>query len=147
MPASLSVTSEGITETLGALNALEKDLRKEANAEIRTAARHAAGELAAELRRAAASSPTPVARRVAAAITVVSDRYPTVKIGGSKRVGRRGAIAARLVWGSEHGGEKFGAPAGGSYWIAPAVRRYEAGGAVAVFRRALYETIKRHGLN
>jgi hypothetical protein len=146
MPASLSVEAEGLTETLAALRGLERDLRAEANSEIRAGARVAAEGLAAELRRSAASSPTPVARRVASSIKVKSDRFPTVSIGGTKRVGRRGAIAAKLVWGSEHGGAKFGAPAGGTYWIAPAVRRFEMSGAVPIFRRAVYEIVKRRGL-
>lgn len=146
MPARLEVRSEGVEETLRAVQGLELDLRKEANSEIRAAAREAAGELVERLRTAAASSATPVARRLIPTIKVKSDRFPTVTIGGTQKVGARGAPAARLVWGSEHGGLHFAAPEGGSYWIAPTVARYETSGAIPVFRRALFEITKRHGL-
>jgi hypothetical protein len=147
VPASLTVRTEGIEETLGALKGLERDLRAEANSEIRLAAKEAAGVLAERLRQAAASSATPVARRVAESIKVKSDRFPTVSIGGSKKVGARGAPAAQLVWGSEQGGTHFGAPEGGEYWIGPTVRAFETAGAVVVFRRALFDIVKRYGLN
>lgn len=147
MAASLTVKTDGIEETLGAIRGLDRDLRKEANSEIRSAAKEAAAGLVLALRAAASSSPTPVAARVAQSAAVKSDRFPTVKIGGSKRVGRRGAPAQALVWGSEQGGAHFGAGEGGAYWIAPAVRRYEATGAVAVFKRALFEIVRRYGLN
>ena len=83
---TLAVKIEGMDETLRAFQGLDKDVRKEANSEIRAASRIAATELAAELRSAASSAATPVARRVARSIRVVSDRYPSVKIGGSTRV-------------------------------------------------------------
>lgn len=147
MAASLTVRTEGIEETLEALRGLDRDLRKEANAEIRSAAKEAANELAADLRTAAAGAATPVARRVAASVKVKSDRFPTVTIGGSKRVGVRGAPAARLVWGSEQGGRNFAAAEGGSYWIAPTVDRFRASSAIPIFRRALFEIIRRYGLD
>lgn len=146
MPATLTVTTRGIEETLESLRGLERDLRKEANAEIRAAAKEAAGELAEDLRTAAAGAATPVARRVAASIKVKSDRFPTVTIGGSKRVGRRGAPAAVLVWGSEQGGRNFAAAEGGSYWIAPTVDRFQNSSAIPIFKRALFEIIRRYGL-
>lgn len=141
-----SVRIEGLDETLEAVRGLERDLRKDANSEIRAAAKEAANALASDLRAAATSAATPVARRVALSIKVKSDRYPTVTIGGSRRVGRRGAPAARLVWGSEQGGRNFAAAAGGAYWIAPTVARFEQSEAIPIFRRALFEIIRRHGL-
>lgn len=147
MPAGLTVEAEGVTETLSALRGLEADLRKEANSEIRTAAKGLAGELVLALQVAASSAPTPVAARVASSAKVKSDRYPTVVIGGNKRVGRRGAIAAKLLWGSEQGGHNFAAAAGGSYWIAPTVERFSSSRAVPAFRRAIYEIVRRHGLD
>lgn len=147
MPASFTVETRGIEETLDSLRGLERDLRKEANSEIRTAAKQAAGDLAEALRTAAAGAATPVARRVAASIKVKSDRFPTVTIGGSKRVGRRGAIAAKLVWGSEQGGPNFAAASGGSYWIAPTVDRFQTSSAIPIFRRALFEIVRRYGLD
>lgn len=150
MPAGFTVTTDGIEETLAKLRGVEKDLRKEANAEIRVAAKRTAGELADELRRAAATSGVPVAPLVAAAITVKSDRFPTVVIGGNKKVGRRGARAAALVWGSEHGPRgdvnHFGVPPSSGYWIAPTVARFEESHAVPAFKSAIAEIVARYGL-
>jgi hypothetical protein len=143
---TVAVESEGIEETLRAFSGLEKDLRKEANAELRVAAKKAAEELAGRLRSAAASSPTPVSRRLVSTIKVKSDRFPTVTIGGRKKVGATGAPAGRLLWGSEHGGANFGQPAGGSYWIAPTAAAFESSDAIATFRRAVYDVTKRYGL-
>lgn len=147
MAASFTVETKGIEETLDALRGLSKDLRKEANAEIRLAAREAAEGLADALRRSASSSATPVARRVAQSIKVKSDRFPTVTIGGNMKVGVRGGKAAALVWGSERGGDHFGVPQGSGYWIAPAVRAFEGAQAVPIFKRALYEIVRRYGLD
>jgi hypothetical protein len=147
VPANVTVRTDGIEETLDALKGLDRDLRAEANGEIREAAREAAGGLVLALQAAAASSPTPQARLVAQAAKVKSDRFPTVVLGGSKKVGHRGTPAGRLAWGSEQGGEHFAAPAGGAYWIAPTVRRFETAGAVPIFKRKLYEVIRRHGLD
>jgi hypothetical protein len=143
---TVGISIDGMDETLRAFRGLDTDLRKEANAEIRAAARVAATELANELRAAAAAAATPVARRVAASIAVKSDRYPTVSIGGSKRVGRRGAPAAALVWGSEQGGRNFAAAGGGSYWIAPTVDRFQGSLAVPIFETALAAIVARYGL-
>lgn len=148
---NLTVHTTGIEETLNELRELDRDLRKEANSEIRAAAKQTANELAAALRSAASSSGVPVAARVAASIKVVSDRFPTVRIGGTKKVGRRGGSAAALLFGSEHGPKgdvnHFGVePNAGGYWIAPTVRRFEESVAVPAFKRALYEVVKRHGL-
>lgn len=142
----ITVETEGIEETLAAVKRLDQDLRKEANAEIRQAAKRAAQELVNELRASAAASGVPVAARVAGSARVKSDRTPTVVVGGPKRVGRRGAPAAALVWGSETGGRNFAAPAGGSYWIAPAVDRFAASRAVPIFKDALGAIISRYGL-
>lgn len=144
MAGSFTVEAEGVEETLRAVRGIAQDLRKEANAEIRVAAKQAAGELADALRVAAAGSPTPVSRRVAASIKVKSDRYPTVSIGGSKRVGIRGAPAAALVWGSEQGGRNFAASAGGSYWIAPTVDRFKSSAAIPTFSRAIDAIVRRY---
>lgn len=138
---------DGMVETLKAFKGLEADLRREANAELRAAGAEAAGVFAARLRSAAAGSGVPVAARVASSITVKSDRLPTVKIGGSKRVGRRGAKAAALVWGSEHGGTHFGVGQNGAgYWIAPTAKAFEGNEAMTIYRRAVFDTMKRYGL-
>lgn len=146
-----TIEVDGLFETLNAIKGLQGDLRKEANAELRVAGRRAAEVLAADLRTSAARSGVPVAPRVAAAIRTKSDRVPTVIIGGNRKVGRRGASAAVLAWGSEHGPagapNHFGvAPNAGGYWIAPAVRSFEGGPALTIYKRAVFETIKRYGL-
>lgn len=146
MPARVNVEAEGVAETIRAMRGIEKDLQKEANAELRAGAKKAAGELVVRLVAAAGSSPTPQARLLAETVKVKSDRFPTVSIGGTKKVGRHGTPAGRLRWGSEHGGQNFAAPAGGQYWIAPTVAAYAASGAIAVFRRSLYELVKRYGV-
>lgn len=144
MPASFTVEAEGVEETIAAVRGIANDLRKEANAEIRVASKRAAGVLAAELRAAAGSAATPVSRRVAASIRVKSDRFPTVSIGGPKKVGARGAPAAVLVWGSEQGGTHFAAPEGGSYWIAPTVQRFASSTAIPIFHEAIAAIILRY---
>ena len=124
MPARLEVDAEGVRETVRAFGQLERELRPEANSELRAAAKSAAGVLVTRLKSAAGSSPTPVARRVASTAKVTSDRFPTVTIGGRAKVGAGGAPAGALIWGSEHGGHNFAAGSSGGYWIAPAVAGY-----------------------
>jgi len=141
-----TIEVDGLFQTLEAIKGLQADLRKDANAEIRVAGREAAEHLAADLRVAASSGP-PVARRVAAAIRTKSDRVPTVIIRGTQRVGRRGAIAAKLVWGSEGGGTNFAAPKNAAgYWIAPTVKRFESGEALTIYKRGVYEVMRRYKL-
>jgi hypothetical protein len=142
----LVVESEGTLETLAAFRGLEADLRKQANAELRAGARLCAEALVVDLQAAASASGVPVAARVASSAKVKSDRLPSVTIGGSKRVGRRGAPASELVWGSEHGGNNFAAPAGGAYWIKPTVERFGRSRAVAIYRVAIAATAARWGL-
>jgi len=147
-----NVEMEGMLETIGAVRALEKELRNEANSKLRAAAKECAAPLAADLVRAAAGSGVPVAARVARSIRVKSDRIPVVSIGGAKKVGsgKRGAAAA-LVWGSEQGPKSdpnhFGvAPNSAGYWIAPTVASFADGPGLDRFRRAVYEILHESGL-
>lgn len=144
MAASMSVEAEGVEETIAAVRGIAKDLRKEANAEIRQASKQAATVLVTRLQAAARSAATPVAARVAASVRVKSDRFPTVTIGGSKRVGARGAPAAALVWGSEEGGRNFAAAEGGSYWIRPTVDSFSSSGAIPIYHDAIARIILRY---
>ena len=147
-----TIEVEGLTETLKAFQGLEADLRKQANAELRGAAKTCAAVLAGRLVIAAESSGVPVAPRVARSIRVKSDRLPVVSIGGPRKVGtgKRGSAAA-LVWGSEQGPKSepnhFGVganPAG--YWIAPTVAAFAGDQAVELYRRAVYKTMHSYGL-
>lgn len=148
--ATFAVEVEGLTETLKALRGVQKDLRMSANGEIRDAAARCSEELVGYLGTAAASSGVPVAPRVARSLKVKRDRYPSVSVGGTERVGRGGAIAAKLVWGSEHGPatmpNRFGVPPSGGYWIAPAVARFKEGPAVSQFTAAIARVFRRYGL-
>lgn len=148
----LAVEIDGMMETLTAFRALEADLRKEANTELRQAAKTCAGQLAAGLARAASSSGVPVAPRVAQSITVKSDRIPVISIGGAKKVGtgKRGNAGA-LVWGSEQGPKgdpnRFGvAPNLAGYWIAPTVERFQSGPAIPTYQRAVFDLLRKHDL-
>ena len=141
------VELEGMAETLRALQGLSKELRPEANGELRDAAGETAGKLRDDLARAAAGSPTPQARLVARTLRVVRDRIPAVSIGGGDRVGRYGASADALLWGSEHGGHNFVAGGGGEYWIGPTVERFKSSTAIATFERAIGRLVHKWGLD
>ena len=137
-----------MTETLKAFQGLERDFaRPEANKELRTAAGNTARGGVVELVRAAEASGVPVARRVATSIRVKSDRLPTVSIGGSRKVGRTGAPASVLVWGSERGGRNFAVPqTAGGHWIQPAVERFERGECLDIYKRAVVDLLRRYKL-
>lgn len=143
---------DGLMDTLKAFNALEADLKKTANGELRQAAAECATGLAGSLVMAAASSGVPVASRVARSIKVKTDRIPVVTIGGAMKVGtgKRGN-AGSLVWGSEQGPKSdpnhFGvAPSSAGYWIAPTVTKFGDGPALQRYKRAVYDLMKRHRL-
>lgn len=146
----LSIEVDGLKETLKAVSHVEAELRPTVNSMIRDAADRCAGELVPLLAAAAASSPTPVARRVARSIKVKRDRMPTVSIGGNVPVGAGGARAGVLVWGSEKGPagpvNHFGAPPAAGYWIKPAVERFQQGPAVKVYLDAIAATFREAGL-
>ncbi len=145
----LSIEMEGIFETLKAVRSVSADLRPEVNGELRDAAERSAGELIVELLASARASGVPVAPRVASSARVKRDRVPVVSIGGGGRVGRTGAPAGLLVWGSEQGPKgavnHWGVPPSSGYWIAPAVERYSRR-ALDSFRRAVYEIFRKNGL-
>ena len=147
---NVSVEFDGLFETLKAFRELEADLRKEANAELRAAARTCATVLAGKLARAASASGVPVAPRVARSIRVKSDRVPVVSVGGNARVGRGGAPAAALVWGSEQGPKgstnHWGVGPSSGYWIAPTVKAFQGDESVTVYKRAIVELLAKHKL-
>jgi len=147
----VDVRVDGFVETLGAIRSLETALRRQVNSELRTAAGESAQQLVGELRSAAVASGVPVAPRVAQTVRVKSDRLPAVTIGGTRKVGRHGARAAELLWGSERGSvdvvDRFQAaanPAG--YWIAPTVDRFKRGPAVTIYRTQVGQILRRVGL-
>jgi len=143
---SFTCDTRDLTGLLKGLGKVEKGLRDESNVRLRNAAGVAAGGLAGELRQSAAGSSTPQARIVADSIRIKRDRLVSVQIGGATRVGSRSTPAGAIVWGSEHGGQNFAAPAGGSYWIAPAVDRYAAGGAQSAYLAAVNQILRDAGI-
>lgn len=146
----LSIEVDGLKETLKAVSKVEAELRPTVNAMIRDAADRCAGELVPHLTAAAATSGVPVAPRVARSIRVKRDRMPTVSIGGSTPVGRHGARAGVLVWGSEKGPagdvNHFGVPPGSGYWIKPAVERFQQTGAVKAYLDTIAAIFRKAGL-
>ena len=148
--ATFAVEVEGLSETLKALRGVQRDLRMSANGEIRDAAGRCSEELVGYLSSSASSSGVPVAPRVARSLKVKRDRFPSVSVGGTMRVGRGGAIAAKLLWGSEHGPatmpNRFAVAPGAGYWIAPAVARFKQGPAVSTFTAAITRVFRRYGL-
>ena len=147
----LSLEVDGLMETLKAVRGISDALeRKETNSQLRDAADRCARGLVVELQRAAASSGVPVAPRVSQSIRVKRDRIPVVSVGGSFRVGRNGAPASALVWGSEQGPKgsvnHWGVPASAGYWIAPATERFGRGPAIDLYRRAVFEILNEAGL-
>jgi len=142
---------DGLVETLAAFRGLEADLRRQANGELRAAARTCASELVGELRQAAGACGVPVAARVARSIRVKNDRLPAVSIGGSRKVGKAGAPASVLLWGSEHGPagdvNHFGVDANAAgYWIAPTTARFKTGRAMDAYRGAVADIMRRYRL-
>jgi hypothetical protein len=150
---SFNVQVDGLLETIRSFQGLDRELERPlANRELRQAAGDCAGGLAGDLRAAASSSSVPVARRVAASIRVKSDRLPSVTIGGSARVGRHGARAAVLAWGSEHGPaagasvNHFAVGRSRGHWIAPTVERFKGSTALRTYQRAVYLLLRRWDL-
>jgi len=144
----VSVSIAGLDETRRALQGFEDDLHR--GPELRAADQAVARELAQLLKQAASSSGVPVAPRVAQSVRVRGGEWPSVEIGGTMRVGAHGAIAAVLLWGSEHGprGEPnhFAvAPRGSGYWIAPTVKAYKLGPGKQAYEKAVGAAKTRQG--
>ena len=148
MPAAPRVTidADGLIPLLKGLGKVEKGLRDHSNGRLRDAAQTASTQLVSDLKTAAAGSQTPQARLVAESIRVRRDRLVSVAIGGGLKVGRYGAPAGALLYGSEGGGVNFSAPPGGSYWIAPTVDRFRSGPAQQTYLRAVGSILRDAGL-
>ena len=145
-----AVEIEGMMETLKAVRGISDALeRKETNAQLRGAARQCASGLMMDLHRSAIASGVPVAHHVAAGMRVKGDRIPVVQIGEGKlpNGGRAGAV----MWGSERGPvtdpNRFAVASNpGGYWIAPTVKRFGEGPAPEIYKRAVVDIYKEHGL-
>jgi len=94
---------DGLRETLAAFRRLPKD----ASAELRDAAQKIAEVIATAAKGAAVVDVSPQARLMAPTITTRRDRVPVVQAGGSRKVGRAGAPAYKLLFGSEFGSNRY----------------------------------------
>jgi hypothetical protein len=146
------VETAGLEETKAAFDKLIAGLDAPDAGILRSASSEASAELARRLVAAASSSGVPVASRVARSVRPKAGGWPGVSIGGGVPVGRHGAIAAKLLWGSEHGPSgainHFGVgPNGAGYWIAPTVKAFKAGQAIARFKRAIADLVAKTGLD
>ena len=145
------VETTGLEETKRAVDELRADLAAIDAGELRAASVEASTALANELRAAASSSGVPVASRVAESVRPKAGGWPGVTIGGTVPVGRYGAIAAKLLWGSERGPagavNHFGVAANpGGYWITPTTKAFKTGPAMAIFRKAVDKLVTKSGL-
>jgi hypothetical protein len=93
---------------IAGLNRALRALPREASAKLREASQEITEEVAADAR----SRATSIGRSyklVAPTIKAAKDRYPVIKMGGSRRLpGRSGPnqTVGNLLWGSEFGGRK-----------------------------------------
>jgi hypothetical protein len=134
-----------VVTVIGQLRDVDKALRTNASAELRDAAGKTAERGVAALQ--AGARGTPQASIVASSAKVKRDRVPAIQLGGSRRVGRRGTAAGDILWGSEHGGRNFAAPANSSgYWIDPTMRRFQDGAAADEYRAAVAVILRRAGV-
>jgi hypothetical protein len=142
----VTINADELIPLMRALSSCEAELRRNTNKRLREAAGECARGLLPRLHAAAASAPTPQARIVARTAKVSSDRLPAVKVGGSRKVGRRKTPAGRLVWGSERGGHTFVAARGGSYWLDPAASAYARTAAPSVYLKAVARILSDAGV-
>lgn len=95
---TFKVSIAGLRETLAKLN----ELPKEANKELRTRTQELAGKVADSAKAAGIRSGAQAAL-VARTVKARRDRVPSIQAGGSTPLGRHGAPAFKLLFGSEFG--------------------------------------------
>ena len=151
------VDDSDVQQLFRALGKVNADLRKDTNAQLRVAAKECATELAMLLKVNYAGAPAPQTQLVAVSVKVKSDRTPVVQIGGKKKVGRayksrKGgtvrAPAGQLLWGVEYGDNKgrFAARNAAGYWIKPTVKQFAETGAIANYKKAVYQILTDAGV-
>src|SRR5690606_12271278 len=115
----LSVRLDGAYETLAKFRSLPKDASKE----LRERSLKLASVLADRIKAAAESDVSPQAKLWAPTVRPVRDRTPSILIGGTRKVGRRGAPVWGILFGSEFGSNQyrqFGKPHHGQEPLGPA---------------------------
>lgn len=145
--AGTNITIEGIDECLKAFNGLERDLRRNANGELRAASKEIARGLVPML----GGSGAPQESAFIAAAGPKSDRYVVLavparkpRLSGVRRA--PSAAAQRLVWAIEGGsGEpQFHGPAAGS--MVAKKRAAMANYAIPRYTAAVTRIMKKWGL-
>jgi len=135
-----TVEVEGLKETLRAFN----KFGKEANSELRAAARDIATATAREAA-GKAKGQGKMASAVAESIVAKSDRVPRIDSGGRKKVTSRGTAAGALFFGTEFGGSQpqFRPHLGQQgYFLWPTIRQRQSRD-IALYQRALDNLIDR----
>jgi hypothetical protein len=151
------VDDSDVQQLLRALGKVNADLRKDTNAQLRVAAKECANELAMLLKVNFAGAPAPQTKLVELSVRVKSDRTPVVQVGGKKKVGRayksrKGgtvrAPAGQLLWGVEYGDHKgrFAPRNADGYWIKPTVKKFAETGAIANYKKAVYQILRDAGV-
>lgn len=95
---TLTVHVDGLREVLAVLNKLPK----EANQQLRDRSQKIAKGVAEHVQQAGRALGGQAAA-VAATVTTRRDRVPVISVGGTRRIGRHGAPAYGLLFGSEFG--------------------------------------------
>ena len=149
---SRRVEIEGLDTVLRQFNVLGRELRKEANGELRTAARKIADGLQAKIQ--AGSGPAPQSAAVAKTARARNDRMVVVKVPGvnipfaSGSVGgtRRGSIAYGVEYGPAGAVNYYKVPRGGDgYMVKPKVEDH-MGKAEDDYKTALVAILRKYGL-
>src|SRR5690554_7472824 len=99
----MSVRLEGARETLAAFNKLPKDASKQ----LRERSLKLATVLADRIKAAAEADVSPQAKLWAPTVRPVRDRTPSIRIGGTRKVGRRRVPARGILFGSEFGSNQY----------------------------------------
>lgn len=145
--AGTNITIVGIDECLKAFNGLEKELRKNANGELRQASKAIANDIVPML----GGSGSPQESAILAASGAKSDRYVVVAVPNRKPrlrgVKRTPAAAAkRLGWAMEAGSdyEPFHGPSAGS--LVSRHREEIARKAIPRYTKALADIMRKYRL-
>lgn len=145
--AGTTIRIDGLDECLAAFKGLQSDLRREANGELRAAAREIASDLIPML----GGSGAPQEAALLASLGPRSDRLVTVavvrkpKLSGLKRTPANVAKGA-VFWPVEIGSDypAFGGPATGS--LVARHRDAIARAAIPRYTAALASILRKHGL-
>lgn len=117
-----NVRVEGADETIRKFKQLSKDAKNE----IKERTKKLAETLAGKARSAGMSDFAPQSKLVAPTVRAVKGTSPSIVVGGSKKVGKRGTPAYKVLFGSEFGSNtytQFGRPHSGreGNWFFPVV--------------------------